>query len=107
MNDLENWSETWDESNLYQVQGHARKSSVLAINTSIGNNQRGRKPEGGGDSLMMMNYQYNSDMRESDCTPGFYQARYFEKMQKTIKITYKALVRSSRSVPRLKNMNSR
>lgn len=32
---------------------------------------------------MMMNYQYNSDVKESDCTPGFYQARYFENMPKT------------------------
>lgn len=44
---------------------------------------------------MIMNYQNNSDMKESDCTPGFYQARYFKEMQKTTEIFYKALVRSS------------
>lgn len=45
-----------------------------------------------------MDCQYSSDVKESDCTPGFYQARYFKEIQKAIKTTYKELVGSSCSI---------
>jgi len=60
-----------------QVKGSSCKLSIR-------NNQRGRKPERDGDSWVMINYEYNSDVKESDCTPGFSQARYFEEMQKKL-----------------------